>query len=418
MESLYIQFTNAKEREDFLCQLLGGDKEPLAIEAVETLKARSYWQDPKVYGDNWQNVTCTNFLRNKGVRFIKLLNSLEGKVGNWVVLSLDYKAKALRRKIFQLCKGHIHTSDEVSENCLLEQLQTAFLAEDLNEANETMLAIYRQNPWFFKNKENVNYGLKLAEMYLREGDLTKALGWYDFLIREDPDNPLVYLGLGSVYMMAGDIESSLDCFLEGLERNPGHDLLCYNSCLLLQGLGETDLAIEETVIALENNPESPLLHKLAGDLALNCTGMLEEALEHYKKAIFCINEEDSQELLIQLLNNYGLALAQNGETLIGEKVLLESLNIDDSREDTLLNLSAFYGFFLEDHDMAIDCAKKVLNINPDSGKAYHNLGLASLAKGDWEIARWYLYKAKKLLPKDYAPLNNALIDLQEKRPKS
>ena len=127
---------------------------------------------------------------------------------------------------------------------------------------------------------------------------------------------------------------------------------------------------------------------------------------------------EPQELLIQLLNNYSLALAENDDLDVAEKMLHEALNLDENREDTLLNLSAFYGFYKHQNDLAIEYANRVLKTNLDSGKAYHNLGLGYLAKGNWVKARWYLYKAKKLLPQDYMPLNNALVDLRSKRPRS
>lgn len=416
MDSLYIQFTNAKEREDFIRQLLGGEKEPLAEEAVKTLKVRSSWYDPKTYDDILPTVTLRNLFKNKGVRFIRLLNSHEGKVGNWIMISLEAEARALKRKLYQLYKGAIYTNDEINEKCLVEQLEIALDSNDLLEADELIYALCHSNPWFFKANEHYKMGIKLAESFFDKGDLSKSAGWYQFLLEENPSDPQIYLGLGSVYMAAGDIESSLTYFLQGLYYNPGQVYLCYNACILLQSIGEIEAAVEEVEKALEKNPDNPLLNKLAGDLALYNIDRLEDALEYYKKALFSLTSDEPQELLVQLLNNYGMALAENGEIDVAEKVLNESYGLNSDREDTLLNLAAFYGFYAENPDRSINYSTKVLELDPESGKAHHNLGLAYLAKEDWPRARWHLYKARKLLPESYEPLNKALRELKVKRP--
>lgn len=413
-----MQFADTKECEEFLCQLLGGDKEPLVREAVNTLKLRSSWYEPKLYRDVLPIIKLNKFLRQKGVYSIRLLNSLGGKVGNWVVLSLNYNAKALKKRAFQLYKGRIQIKDFYDEEKLKKQLLDSIANNDLIEANNLLALLYTKNPWFFKKKDNFELGLNLAEINLEKDELYQANRWYQCLIKEEPDNPLLYLGLGNIYMLSGDLEVAFYYFFTGLDLNPGHLLLCYNTCLLLQSVGEVDLAIEEVEEALKINPQSPFFHKLAGDLKLAEKSRLEEVLEHYKIAVFAMTANEPQELLIQLLNNYSLALAENDDLDVAEKMLHEALNLDENREDTLLNLSAFYGFYKHQNDLAIEYANRVLKTNLDSGKAYHNLGLGYLAKGNWVKARWYLYKAKKLLPQDYMPLNNALVDLRSKRPRS
>ncbi len=413
-----MQFTDAKECEEFLYQLLGGDKEPLVRDAIKTLKLRSSWYEPKLYSDVLPITKLNKFLRQKGVFSIRLLNSLGGKVGNWVVLSLDYKAKALKRRAVQLYKGKIQTLDFYDEEKLKEQITIALSNNDVIEANNLLVLFCTKNPWFFKKKENAELGFMVAEAYLEQDELYHAARWYQCLIKDEPQNPISYLGLGTIYMLLGDLEAALHYFFSGIELNPGHLLLCYNICLLLQSIGEVDMAIEEVEEALKINPQSPFFHKLAGDLKLSDTNRLDEVLEHYKTAVFVMTPDEPQELLIQLLNNYSLALAENDDLAVAEKMLHEALNLNEKREETLLNLSAFYGFYKAENDLAIEYANKALTINSDSGKAYHNLGLAYLTKGNWEKARWYLYKAKKLLPRDYMPLNSALVDLQSKRPRS
>lgn len=334
-----------------------------------------------------------------------------------MVINLDYKARALQKKIVRLDECELKKQYFLDENSLVKELAAALSNNELVEASDIMITIYNQNPWFFKKKENIELGLKLAESCLQDGDIAKALDWYESFLKEEPEHPEVYLGLGSVYMVLGDLEAAINYFLAGLDLNPGHVLLCYNACLLLQSIDEIGLAIEEVEIALEANPDNAMLQKLAGDLKFKDRSLLDEVLEHYKTAVFSMTHDEPQELLIQLLNNYSLALAENGDYTVAEKMLLESLNLEEKREDTLLNLSAFYGFYMENYDLAIMYAERVIEQNPDSGKAYHNLGLAYLAKDFWDRAQWYLYKAKKILPRDYLPINNALADLYAKKPK-
>ncbi|MDD2430959.1 MAG: tetratricopeptide repeat protein [Firmicutes bacterium] len=411
-----MQFNTDKECEEFLCQLLGGEKEPLVKEAVNTIKVRSTWYDPKLYSEVLPGRALTSFLKNKGLHSIKLLNSLEGKIGNWVVLNLDNRAGLIKNKVSQLYNGQITTINSSDEQSLVSQLAATLADNELTEANEILIMLYSQNPWFFKRKENRDLGLKFAEALLNQHKFQKALDWYTCLLKEEPTNPDIYLGLGSIYMALNDLELAISYFLGGLDLNPGHVLLCFNACLILERIGEVELAIEEVEAALDINPDSAMLHKLAGDLFFKDTDNLEGVLEHYKKAVFLISDTESSDLLIKLLNNYCLALAEDGDLDVAERMIHESYHLDELREDTLINLSAFYGFYKLEYDLAIEYAQKALLIDPDSGKAYHNLGLAFLAKGNWDRACFCLYRAKRLLPKDYTPISNALAQLHAKKP--
>jgi tetratricopeptide (TPR) repeat protein len=416
LESLYIQFNTDKECEEFLCQLLGGEKEPLAKKAVNTIKVRSTWYDPSMYKEVLPNRDLSSFLKNKGVHSIKLINSLEGKVGSWIVLNLDNQAAPIKNRVFQLYRGKITTVKSYDEETLVDELAAALEGGELTEADDLLLKLCNQNPWFLKNEENRKLALELAESLFDKCEFRKALDWYMRLFQEDSSNPELYLGIGSIYMLLNDLESALNYFLSGLDLNPGHVLLCYNACLILDRIGEVEIALEEVEVALEVNPSSALLHKLAGDLYFKGTDDLDKVLEHYKQAVFLISHNEPSDVLIKLLNNYSLALAEAGDPDLAEKMLHESYGLDEAREDTLINLSAFYGFYKYEYDLAIEYANKALEVNLDSGKAYHNLGLAYLAKGNWDRACFCLYKARKLLPKDYTPIYNAISQLHAERP--
>jgi tetratricopeptide (TPR) repeat protein len=63
----------------------------------------------------------------------------------------------------------------------------------------------------------------LAVLYLKMGQPADAIAAWRYAIRQAPDEDMLYLNLGRVYMQAGDRDKARGVIMEWLERKPGNE---------------------------------------------------------------------------------------------------------------------------------------------------------------------------------------------------
>jgi Flp pilus assembly protein TadD len=157
---------------------------------------------------------------------------------------------------------------------------------------------------------------------------------------------------------------------------------------------------------LAKNPDCSIAHNNLGLLFKN-QGHIEEAMEHYHKAI------QSDPNNSEALNNLGLALADKGQFDEAIKNYHKALQINPNSFEALNNLGlalAAQGRL----DEAIENYYMALQINPNFCEAQNNLGVALAAKGRFDEAIVNYHKAIQIKPNFYGALDNLGVALVAK----
>jgi tetratricopeptide (TPR) repeat protein len=137
-----------------------------------------------------------------------------------------------------------------------------------------------------------------------------------------------------------------------------------------------------------------------------------ESIICYEKALV-INGEDVVEVRQDIYYSLGICYQQVNKYEKAIYYYEKFLKYDEKDLIALLNLSKIYGEDLKSYRKAEYYGKKVIELYPQNGHGHHNLGLIYLYTGRLEKAKWYLYKARKILP-DYQPIRDAIVALKEK----
>lgn len=138
------------------------------------------------------------------------------------------------------------------------------------------------------------------------------------------------------------------------------------------------------------------------------------ALEEPQKALSCferaLQRNPAQQDIPSIYAYMGVALKEAGQYAKALDVLQIGLSFDDRRTD-ILNLTGFCHFKMKSHQKAIDCFKKVLEINPGSGIDYANIASNYRDMGETEKAIVYYRMALKLDPElGFARTNLAQLE--------
>ena len=157
---------------------------------------------------------------------------------------------------------------------------------------------------------------------------------------------------------------------------------------------------------LAKNPDCWMAHNNLG-LLLENQGRIEEAMEHYHKAIQ-INPN-----YFEALNNLGVALAAKGRFDEAIENYRKAIQINPNYSEALNNLGvalAAKGRF----DEAIENYHKAIQINPNFSEALNNLGIALAAKGRFDEAIENYRKAIQINPNFSEALDNLGVALAAK----
>lgn len=95
-----------------------------------------------------------------------------------------------------------------------------------------------------------------AEELTARGRPEKALQLYREALLEDPDNPLIYEGIGLLFLKLNLFSEAEQAAREGVRLNPESDSLHTNLGIALLARGKPDEARKEFILALRLNPRS------------------------------------------------------------------------------------------------------------------------------------------------------------------
>jgi tetratricopeptide (TPR) repeat protein len=154
---------------------------------------------------------------------------------------------------------------------------------------------------------------------------------------------------------------------------------------------------------LARNPDCWMAHSNLGTLLYN-QGHIEEAMEHYRKAIQ-LNPNNCDDL-----NNLGLTLADEGRFDEAIENYYKAIQIKPDYSDALSNLGValvVQGRF----DEAIENIRKAIQIKPNNPQMLDNLGVAFATQGRFDEAIEYYRQTIKIKPNYSDALSNLGVAL-------
>jgi tetratricopeptide (TPR) repeat protein len=250
-----------------------------------------------------------------------------------------------------------------------------------------------------EQKLTIQQPIDLAIQHHQTGDLAKAEGIYQQILRADPNQPIALHFLGLIAHQGGENDRAVKLISDALKIKPNYAEAHCNLGLTLKDLGKLDEAVTSYKYALAIKPNFALVYSNMG-IALKALGRLDEAVESYSKAL------NIKPDYAEAHSNLGNALRDLG--LLDEAVASchKAIAIKPDYAEAYSNL----GNALQDLGQlgeAVTSYNKALAHKPDYAEAHANLGAALLDLGKLDEAVESYISAIALKP-DYSEFHNKL----------
>ncbi|MBK3331581.1 tetratricopeptide repeat protein [Persephonella atlantica] len=244
-----------------------------------------------------------------------------------------------------------------------------------------LIILYSCAPKPYKTEEktvqNATYYYKIGLSYLNSGNNSQALYYLSRASEIDPNNPEILNALGIAYSNVGEVEKAKEMFLKAIEKDPDRAETYTNLGTLLA----KEKQYEKALWYFKKAAENP--NYLKKDVAIYNIALIYRQMGNLK-----LYEE-----------NLKKALSYNS-FLLPAYISLGELFLEEKRYDDALTVYLM--------------AKEKGLINP---QIYLGLGDVYIQLGDYEKAKEYLLKAKKLARDDDLLLIkiNRLLNLTDRK---
>jgi len=246
-----------------------------------------------------------------------------------------------------------------------------------------------------------------ARVLVRMGRAEEARQQFEAAGRIDPRLPQSWIGLGQLALADGDYPTARTRLEEAMSLNPRNGQIHRALAQTYLGLGNPKRAEfhGERAAALPGTIKLPdprleqadsemsigsVAHNRAGR-QLERQGRLDEAAEHYRKAIEIRPEIPEPRV------NLGMILAQQGQLEDAIAQYQEALGIHPEFADAWFRLGRAQER-LGRLKQATDAYRETLRINPDHGEAHYRLGSVLAGEGLSVEAATHLAEAARILP--------------------
>ena len=212
--------------------------------------------------------------------------------------------------------------------------------------------------------------IQLAVSFINSGQIKEAIGIVEPLIKNFPNESLLYNIRGVCSHSCQNYKVAIDDFRKAVELNSDYAEAYYNLGVSYGDLGEIESAKKAYKNALRINNNYPTAQNNLGQI-LFTQGEFKESISHFEWALEF--KPDFAEAYYNLGNAY--------------------LSIEDLHN-------------------AIKLLKKAISVKPDFADAYNNLGIAYLRTGEQELAREFFEDAIALVPA-YASAHHNLTSVKK-----
>ena len=228
----------------------------------------------------------------------------------------------------------------------------------------------------------------LGQAYFSLGRADNALASYESALKIKPDDAQTYFELGTLYSRMGHKEQARAANAKALALNPRHIQASYNQGIYLAEQGEEEKAAEIFKHVIRDDPGYAKAYAaLAGYYAQS--GKTTELASLLSQAV---NRKVDYAAAYYFTGN---RLNASGDIKAAIRMYQKTLSIDPSSTDACIQLGNAYGA-LGNEKEAIRVFEEALRIDPNLGIAYHNLALIYSIRGNCDLARSYLQKARTL----------------------
>ncbi len=180
------------------------------------------------------------------------------------------------------------------------------------------------------------------------------------------------------FHQSGQLDRAKGIYESIIKRNPNHSDALHLLGVLFHQKGDHAFAAALIKLAIRNRPQIPAFYDNLGTI-LRAQGWPKKAISCHKKAL-SLNPDYFESYF-----NIGNAYQDLGET--GEAIGFyeKALSVKPDHEQVYFNLG---NAFLKEEklDKAISCYREMINLKPDYAEAWFNLGNAHQARGDLEEA--------------------------------
>ena len=319
----------------------------------------------------------------------KHVDQLKVKIINLLKVEQPRKALKLVQQALELAPErtslhHLHGQVELALNRPDEAL-AAFDLVSPKAANQEVLA---------KDRARVLRMLKLHEQALRSAQKAIELA---------PEYIPGILEAAKSLEGLGDHQKALRAYEKALQLDPEHREAHYRRGLLLHKLGRNREALEEFDKVLELRPRFKE--------ALQAKGMAHDALGEYDKAAVSLKGSIGVEDEV-VYNDKGVALSRLGQN--GKAVLYyqKALELNPEFGTAWFNIGKAY-YRLGDPKSALAAFQRAVELKPDHKSAWNNLGVAYRRQGRYKEACHSYRKAIALDPEYAWPKHNLGVVLEQ-----
>ena len=201
---------------------------------------------------------------------------------------------------------------------------------------------------------------------------------YDLAITNNPDNALLYFGLGTSYFQSLQFDKAIAEFNKALALNPNIAEAHANCAKAYVALGKTELALANCDKALSLNPDDSVTLNLRANIHASI-GDLTAALADYDRAI-ALDPADAM-----VYSNRGAIYSKLGDVPRAINDYGSAIECDPDYANCYVNRAFAYYRVGEYEKGLVDC-DKALALKPDHAATYSNRGLCRAALGDVEGA--------------------------------
>ena len=198
-----------------------------------------------------------------------------------------------------------------------------------------------------------------------KGQIQEALDNVETLIKDYPNEPLLFNISGVCYKAIGQLDAAVKSFENALAIKPDYTEVNYNLGLTFQELAQPEDAVKCYEKALAVNPDYAEAHNNLG-VTLKKLGQLDAAVKCYEKAL-AVNPDYAE-----AHTNLGNAFKELGQLDAAVKCYEKALAIRPDYDEAHNNLGVTL-YDLGQLDAAVKCYEQAIAIKPNYAEAHHNL---------------------------------------------
>jgi len=297
----------------------------------------------------------------------------------------------------------IKVKDMEPEDYFLTQEGAYFTGHSFAAINNMIVAEDNLKKAAELKPDDLETKMTLGDVLTKGRAFSSAVSTYKNITEMDPESDEAYLKMGTVYIEMRNWKEAISPLEKAVELNPDNTDAYYNIGVAYEELKDHEKAIENYKKYIESDPQDMKDTYLRLGIAQLEAEQYEGAADSLKHAID--NNPENDNLKYRLAETY--QKIEKYEEAAGIYVNLAKDNPD--------NAKFYYNMMIRMYDeanmadKAIESAKKLIEVEPDSADAYYNVGYMYMRQDRFNEAIPLFEKAIELDPElEYAYMNLAV----------